>query len=140
MNSNPADSSASDKGESPEPSQLQTAMILILITALTLQVAAADRIQLAGGAGQCATPLAQTLLTGVEINSDEWPALAHLPGIGESFARRIVQAREKLRQSGGPATQMPFNTPNDLLKVPGIGKKTIMRIRPFVRCERPAIH
>ncbi len=49
--------------------------------------------------------------------------LQHLPGIGPTLAGRIVETRQKA----------PFKKVDDLRRVPGIGVKTLDRLRPFVR-------
>lgn len=59
----------------------------------------------------------------ININSAPKAELLRLPGIGESYAARIVEYRQK---SG------PFASIEDLLKVRGIGPKRLRRIRPFV--------
>jgi competence protein ComEA len=59
----------------------------------------------------------------VEINQASWPEIAQLPGIGETLARRIVEARVQ---------QGPFRSPEDLRRVHGLGAKTLERIRPYL--------
>ncbi len=58
----------------------------------------------------------------VDVNSADWPEIAQLPGVGETLARRIVAFR---RENG------PFTRPEDLLKVPGLGLKTLTKLRPY---------
>lgn len=65
----------------------------------------------------------------VDINRANWPELAQLPGIGESLARRIVEAR---RQHG------PYLDHEELRRVRGIGPKTLERVRPYLRPLPPA--
>lgn len=59
----------------------------------------------------------------VEVNSATWVEWAQLEGLGETLARRIVEDREE---------HGPFQTPDDLLRVRGIGRRTLDRIRPFL--------
>ena len=59
----------------------------------------------------------------VNINTATADELATLPGIGPSYARRIVEFREK---------NGPFKRVEDLLSVQGIGDKTLERIRDRV--------
>jgi competence protein ComEA len=59
----------------------------------------------------------------VDINEADWPELAELPGVGETLARRIVAVR---RDRG------PFVDHNDLARVPGIGPRTMERVRPYL--------
>lgn len=60
----------------------------------------------------------------VDVNSADWPELVQLPQIGEILAKRIVEDR---REHG------PFRDPQDLLRVRGIGPKTLDLIRPHLR-------
>jgi competence protein ComEA len=53
--------------------------------------------------------------------------LERLPGIGETLANRIIEARE----------DAPFARPDDLLRVPGIKRKTLERIRPYLAFHAP---
>ncbi|MGE3242817.1 MAG: ComEA family DNA-binding protein [Pirellulales bacterium] len=59
----------------------------------------------------------------VDINAATWPELAQVPEIGETLARRIVDAREK----GGRFVDLA-----DLLRVNGIGPRTLERMTPFL--------
>jgi competence protein ComEA len=59
----------------------------------------------------------------VDINVAEWPELAELPDIGETLARRIVESR---------AAEGRFVDHNDLLRVNGIGPRTLERLRPYL--------
>lgn len=68
-----------------------------------------------------ATPLVAEFR--VDLNAADWPEFAQLPGLGETLARRIVDYR---------AVHGPFRSVEDLRNVPGIGKKTLERIAPFL--------
>jgi competence protein ComEA len=59
----------------------------------------------------------------VDINSAEWPELAQLPSIGPTLAQRIVDSR---LQDG------PYQSHEDLLRVPGIGPVTLARMKPYL--------
>lgn len=60
----------------------------------------------------------------VDINTADWPELLQLPEIGETLAKRIVDSR----RTGGP-----FRDHRDLMRVRGIGPKTLDTIRPYLR-------
>ena len=60
----------------------------------------------------------------VDINEADWPEFAQLPGIGETLAHRIVDAR---------AAEGRFADLDELRRVRGIGPKTLERIKPFLR-------
>jgi competence protein ComEA len=60
----------------------------------------------------------------VDVNEAHWPELAQLPGIGETLARRIVDAR---------ATSGPFVDHDDLReRVSGIGHVKLETLRPYL--------
>jgi competence protein ComEA len=56
--------------------------------------------------------------------------LTKLPGIGPSRARAILALRQRLAK---------FRAVEDLLRVKGIGRKTLRRIKPNVVLDRPAV-
>ena len=60
----------------------------------------------------------------VDLNQAQWPELIQLPGIGSTLARRIVESRE---------TEGPFLDHGDLMRVRGIGPKTLEGVRPYLR-------
>ncbi len=59
----------------------------------------------------------------VDLNAADWPELAQTPGIGETLARRIVAER---------LARGPYRDHQDLLRVKGIGPKTLERMRPYL--------
>lgn len=61
--------------------------------------------------------------TRININEAGMDALVQLPGIGPSRAQAIVAEREKRR----------FRRVEDIMRVPGIGRKTFSRIRQSIR-------
>jgi competence protein ComEA len=58
----------------------------------------------------------------ININTATADELQRLPGVGPVMAQAIITAR----------TATPFQSPNDLRKVKGIGQKTLEKLRPFV--------
>jgi competence protein ComEA len=68
-----------------------------------------------------AEPLTARFL--VDINSADWPEFAELPDVGETLARRIVESR---------ATNGRFADHDDLLRVRGIGKRTLEKLKPYL--------
>lgn len=61
--------------------------------------------------------------TAVDVNSATAAELESVPGIGKALAQRIVEFREK---------NGPFGQLDDLVKVRGIGEKSIVRLRPYL--------
>ncbi len=59
----------------------------------------------------------------ININTADPEELVQLSGIGPTRAQAIVSAREKRR----------FRRIEDILRVPGIGRKTFARIRDSIR-------
>ena len=59
----------------------------------------------------------------ININSAGVSELVALPGIGPSRAEAIIAEREK----------RPFRRVEDVMRVPGIGRKTYLRIRASIR-------
>ena len=57
------------------------------------------------------------------LNEVSWEALTLIPGIGEYTAKKIVTYRLKNGR---------FRQVEDLLKIKGIGRKTIERLKPYV--------
>ena len=72
------------------------------------------------------TPASASSGVRLDINTASSSELQSLPGIGPSLAARIISHR---RVDG------PFQTPEDLLKVRGIGPATLAKIRPLVICS-----
>ncbi|MEM7436221.1 MAG: helix-hairpin-helix domain-containing protein [Myxococcota bacterium] len=58
----------------------------------------------------------------IDLNSAGVAALTTLPGIGPSRAEAIVASRQK----------RPFRRIEEVLRVPGVGRKTFGRIRPMI--------
>ncbi len=80
----------------------------------------------AGGAGRPrrASASADPLRPGaLDVDRASVPEWIRLPGIGPSLAARIVADRE---------ARGPFGAPQGLLRVPGIGPKTLEKIRLFL--------
>src|SRR5262245_25220850 len=63
----------------------------------------------------------------VDLNAAGADERQAVPGIGKSLAARIVQFREK---NGA------FKTVDDLLKVQGIGEKSLEKLRPFLTVSK----
>jgi competence protein ComEA len=59
----------------------------------------------------------------VDLNSASEAQLQEVPGIGPSLAKKIVEFRS---ENG------PFKSVEDLLKVRGVGEKSLERLRPHL--------
>lgn len=70
--------------------------------------------------GDPAPPLPDQRLN---INTEPMASFTVLPGIGPALAERIVQERE---------TNGPFASIDDLLRVPGIGPRTLESVREYL--------
>ncbi len=70
----------------------------------------------------------RTLGAALDLNTASARDLEALPGIGPVLAQRLIQHREN---------HGPFKTLEDLLAVPGIGKKKLAQITPFLMVSSP---
>lgn len=66
-----------------------------------------------------------SVVQSVRINSASASELQQLPGIGPAFAQRIVDTRSRGR----------FASVEDLLRVPGIGKAKLAKLRDYVEVD-----
>ncbi|MBI1848992.1 MAG: helix-hairpin-helix domain-containing protein [Planctomycetes bacterium] len=82
-----------------------------------------------GRTDDSARPPATPVPMRIDINRADWPELMLLPGVGEMRARDIVRFRER---RGG------FHEVDDLDAVPGIGARSVERIRPFASVSAPS--
>ena len=62
----------------------------------------------------------------INVNEADQATLELLPGIGPSYAKRIIEYREA---SGG------FDSISELLKIKGIGEKRLAKIRPLISVD-----
>lgn len=83
--------------------------------------APAEQLYLAGDSGETAEPVGI-----ININTAGEDALIHLPGIGSELAQRIVLWRT---QHG------PFEKPEDIMNVSGIGAKTYEAMAGLITCQ-----
>ena len=65
------------------------------------------------------------MMQSVRINSASAGELQQLPGIGPALAQRIVETRNSGR----------FTSVEDLLRVPGIGKAKLAKLRDYVEVD-----
>ena len=66
-----------------------------------------------------------SMMQSVRINSASAGELQQLPGIGPALAQRIVETRSSGR----------FTSAEDLLRVPGIGKAKLAKLRAYVEVD-----
>lgn len=98
----------------------RAALCLALALVLgSLPAAAAPAAPAAGG----------TAAAPVDLNGANEQELMAIPGIGEAMAKRIVE----FRKANGPFRQV-----DDLLKVKGIGEKSLEKLRPHVSVGKAA--
>ncbi len=90
---------------------------------LRLAAGAGGSVRASTGARASPTPAAALSGAPVNLNRATVSELRQLPGIGPVTADRIVAYRE---ENG------PFRTPEDLIRVSGIGPRTLERLAPLV--------
>lgn len=101
-----------------DPAQGWTALSAIVIVLAIVQFAFSSR----------QAPQVKSHQFNVDINQASEAELLALPDLGPQSARRIVEFRE---QHG------PFEKPDDLRRVPGIGPATMRTLRPMVSVSDP---
>ncbi|HUG67352.1 MAG TPA: helix-hairpin-helix domain-containing protein [Pirellulaceae bacterium] len=99
---------------------------MAIITAVALAVIVASWIYRGGLNGrmidiETAAPVQVKFQ--LDVNTAAWPEWTLLPGIGETLAKRIVRDRDE---------QGRFKSHADLLRVSGVGPRTIERMRPYL--------
>ena len=99
-------------------SKILTAFMLVLTLALVGANAAP-----VSAAPAAAAKAAQSEARPIDLNTADSAALETVPGIGKSLSQRILAFREK---NGA------FQSVDDLLKVQGIGEKSIQKLRPYL--------
>ena len=98
------------------------AVLVLMVALCTLQ---AEQVSAAGegvGPAEQGPPSAEQDAR-ININEAGPEELVQLPGIGPSRAQAIIAEREKRR----------FRRIEDIIRVPGIGRKTFGRIRTSIR-------
>src|SRR5467141_2100616 len=63
----------------------------------------------------------------VDINSASAADLEKVPGLGPSLSRRIIEFRDK---------NGPYGTVEDLLKIQGIGEKSLSHFREYLTANK----
>jgi competence protein ComEA len=71
-------------------------------------------------------PKANVMVAKINVNTAAAKELQRLPDVGKVIAERIIEYR---------TTVKPFAVPEDLLKVKGLGKKTLEKIRHQITFE-----
>ncbi len=93
-------------------------LAIALAAAGTAPAFAAPPPSSGGGGSAKPAPLAP-----LDVNTASAADLQSVPGIGKALAQRIVEFREK----NGPFAQV-----DDLVKIRGIGEKSIVRLKPYL--------
>ena len=103
-----------------------TSLVLVLALVPVLRLAGQVRVQdLTDGLNR-----SNELVGQIDPNAAPWWELSHLPGIGETRARQIVEYRELVRARRGSPSSIVFHGPADMTKVEGIGATIAERIAP----------
>ena len=102
-------------------SKISTALLLVL----TLASAGAGSLLTA--APSAAPKPAASEARPIDINTADSAALESVPGLGKSLSQRILAFREK---------NGPFQSVDDLLKVQGVGEKSIQKLRPYLTVSK----
>ena len=104
--------------------------VVILITAAILGVRAYRNPLHIDDPQPPTGPRAADLATRIDPNTADWPAWAGLPLIGEKRAKEIVAFRGQWLIDH--PDEAPFQKPEDLMRVKGIGKATVETLKPYL--------
>ena len=99
----------------------------IVASALVLVFALTGILGAPASAAPAAAKPAASEARPVDLNTADSAALETVPGIGKSLSSRILAFREK---------NGPFQTVDDLLKVQGVGEKSIQKLRPYLTVSK----
>jgi len=99
---------------------VRSRLVLAFVVVAALAVAA---LPPAAAAPAAAPKSASADARPVDINTAGATELQSVPGIGKSLAERILAFREK---NGA------FGSVDDLLKIQGIGEKSLQKLRPYL--------
>ncbi len=121
----PKNSSPSKAGPAGLLRRLDQATVAVLLAVSLLLMAITLWTRYRQGQGLIEIDHAPPVAIGfrVDINRADWPELALLPDVGEALARRIVESRQR---------DGLFTDHQDLLRVPGIGPRTLEAMRPYL--------
>jgi competence protein ComEA len=105
----------------------RTAGCACALTGLALLLCSPSTSSAAPARAAKAAPAVATQEAPVDVNTASEQQLMAVPGIGASLAKRIVQFRD---QNGR------FDKVDDLLKVQGVGEKSIEKLRPYLTAAK----
>jgi len=105
-------------------SRLRIATVLALMLVSSLAAAPASVVSAAAPA---APKAGASEARPIDLNTADGAALESVPGIGKSLSQRILAFRDK---------NGPFQSVDDLLKVQGIGEKSIQKLRPYLTVSK----
>ena len=99
-----------------------------IITSLALAAGLLAAVPAATAAASAAAkPASAAEAKPIDVNTADAASLESVPGIGKSLAARMVAFREK---NGA------YQTVDDLLKVQGIGEKSLDKLRPYLTVSK----
>lgn len=106
-------------------------LVLVLIVLIFLGILFTNRAIVRDGKGEPGdfrmVPEGKATVFPLDINEADIDELVLLPGIGKVKAKAIVRYRE---ENGG------FSRIEDLVKVPGIGAKTLEKLKPYITVSK----
>jgi competence protein ComEA len=94
---------------------LNRKMIILVLVAVLVGLVSVQNVN-AGDSGK------------ININTSSVEELTQLKGIGPNHAAKIIEFREK---------NGPFKIPEDIMQVPGIGKKTFENNKDLIIVQEP---
>jgi hypothetical protein len=112
------------------PSQRRVLLVLIGLLAIYLSIRHMLSPMYVGDPPPAEPARLNDLPSGIDLNASDESTLAALPIIGPSRARDIIEFRNDFAQSN--PLRIPFQKPEDLMRVKGIGEATVDSLRPYL--------
>ncbi|MFO7897554.1 MAG: helix-hairpin-helix domain-containing protein [Planctomycetota bacterium] len=106
-------------------------LVLVVLLAVLIALLGADYLMRAGVASPDVVLRSGPAVRSheVDVNSAPWWELQAVRGLGEIKARAIVEHRKH---------HGLFDSLDELVRVSGIGRKTLERLKPYLAAKRPA--
>lgn len=113
---------------SGRPAQVALATFLLCLVGLIAYRTYSPRLNAARPTDEPTSPVTTGALKRIDLNTADRGELEQLPGVGPTVVDAILSHRRDVGQ---------FHTVEDLTAVPGVGDKTLAKLRPLLTVSEP---
>jgi competence protein ComEA len=113
---------------SGRPAQVALVAVLFCLVALVAYRTYSPRLNAARPTDEPTSPVAPAAVKPIDLNTADRGELEQLPGVGPTVVDAILSHRRDVGQ---------FHTVEDLTAVPGVGDKTLAKLRPLLTVTEP---